>query len=66
VKIYATPILLGCTAFVLLRGTGPPGAASAIRFNIIFGLRALAIYRHLEMPGWLTLRDQGEDAERIR
>jgi uncharacterized membrane protein YeiH len=55
--IYATPILLGCVAFVLLRATAPsfPNAA-AVGFAIIFGVRALAIYRHLEMPGWLTHR----------
>lgn len=57
-EIYATPILLGCVVFVLLRNAAPafpyPGA---IGFTIIFGLRALAIYRHLEMPGWLTHRE---------
>jgi uncharacterized membrane protein YeiH len=61
-EIYATPILLGCVAFVVVRNAAPafpyPGA---IAFTIIFGLRALAIYRHLEMPAWLTHRDRPAD-----
>ena len=57
-EIYATPILLGCVAFVLLQGASPPVPyAAGIGFTIIFGVRALAIYRHLEMPAWLTHRD---------
>ena len=55
-EIYATPILLGCIAFVLLRGAAVP-YASVIGMTIIFGVRALAIYRHLEMPAWLTHRE---------
>jgi uncharacterized membrane protein YeiH len=56
--IYATPILLGCVAFVLLR-SGAPGFAypGVVGFAIIFGLRAVAIYRHMQMPDWLTHRD---------
>jgi uncharacterized membrane protein YeiH len=54
--IYATPILLGCIAFVVLRSASIP-FAPLIGFTIIFGIRALAIYRHLEMPAWLTHRD---------
>jgi uncharacterized membrane protein YeiH len=54
--IYATPILLGCVAYVMLRGVVP--YAYVIGFTIIFGIRALAIYRHLEMPVWLTHRDR--------
>jgi len=57
-EIYATPILLGCIAFVLLSGATPPVPyAAAIGAAIIFLVRALAIYRHLEMPAWLTHRD---------
>jgi uncharacterized membrane protein YeiH len=57
-EIYATPILLGCIAFVLLHADTPPFPyAAAIGFTVIFGVRALAIYRHLEMPAWLTHRD---------
>jgi uncharacterized membrane protein YeiH len=57
-EIYATPILFGCVAFVLLRTMVPsfdyPGLVGS---TIIFGLRAVAIHRHLEMPEWLTHRD---------
>ena len=57
-EIYATPILLGCIAFVSLRTFAPgleyPGAIGAA---IIFGVRAVAIHRQLEMPDWLTHRD---------
>ena len=57
-EIYATPILLGCIAFVSLRAFVPvfeyPGVTG---FAIIAGLRSTAIYRHLEMPEWLTHRD---------
>ena len=60
-EIYATPILLGCIAFVSLRAMTPsfPYAAQ-IGFAIILGVRVLAIYRHLEMPSWLTHRDSEE------
>jgi hypothetical protein len=30
--------------------------AGSIGFAAVLGLRALAIYRHLEMPAWLTHR----------
>ncbi len=57
-EIYATPILLGCVAFVLLRRQVPDFPyAGAAGFVVIFGVRALAIHRHLEMPAWLTHRD---------
>lgn len=57
-EIYATPILLGCIVFVLLQ-SAPSAApyAAAVAFATIFGARALAIHRHLEMPAWLTHRD---------
>ena len=62
-EIYATPILLGCVLFVLVRAFAPAvPSAGAIAFTIIFGLRALAIHRHLEMPAWLTHRDPDRDA----
>jgi uncharacterized membrane protein YeiH len=58
-EIYATPILLGCTAFVLLRPLAATSAwAGLAGFGVIFGLRALAIWRHLEMPAWLTQREE--------
>jgi uncharacterized membrane protein YeiH len=58
-EIYATPILLGCIAFVSLRTFVPafayPGVVGAA---IIFGVRAIAIHRQLEIPDWLTHRDE--------
>lgn len=59
-EIYATPILFGCTVFVFLRQITP--RAGLIAVAAIFGVRALAIYRHLEMPAWLTHRDHDSDA----
>lgn len=53
--IYATPILLGCITFVTLRHSAPDMSFSApIAAAVIFGIRAFAIHRHLEMPLWLT------------
>jgi uncharacterized membrane protein YeiH len=57
-EVYATPILLGCIIFVALQGAGLASPFAAVTgFTIIFGVRALAIYRNLEMPSWLTDRD---------
>jgi uncharacterized membrane protein YeiH len=57
-EIYATPILLGCTVFVLLRPlAATSGYAGLAGFLTIVSLRGLAVYRHLEMPGWLTHRE---------
>jgi uncharacterized membrane protein YeiH len=59
-EIYATPILLGCTVFVLLHDLAIEfRAAAGAGFTVIFGIRALAIHRHLEMPRWLTQREGG-------
>lgn len=56
-EIYATPILLGCALFVVLRSVSAGFAyAGTIGMVAIFGFRAIAIYRHLEMPTWLTHR----------
>jgi len=60
--IYATPILLGCTAYVMLRHFLPLYPyASIVGFAVIFGFRALAIHFHLEMPAWLTHREEGAE-----
>ena len=57
-EIYLTPILIGCTVFVLLRAAGLSfPLAGSVGFAVIFGLRALALHQHLEMPTWLTQRD---------
>jgi uncharacterized membrane protein YeiH len=56
-ELYATPILLGCSVFVLLRELIPgfPHAA-AVGTTVIFVARAVAIWFQLEMPGWLVKR----------
>lgn len=56
-EIYATPILLGCTIFVLLRGiTETFGYAGFVGAAVIFAVRAAALRWGLEMPAWLTHR----------
>ena len=56
--IYATPIMIGCASFVLLRATLPGFAyADVIGIALIFAGRALAIHQHLQMPLWLTAQD---------
>src|SRR4029077_16354133 len=56
--IYATPILFGCVVFVVLRHEALSFiTAGLIGFCVIYGLRALAIHFHLEMPSWLTHHD---------
>ena len=58
-EIYATPILIGCTIFVLLRQYVPSfDLAAPIAAAIIFGLRAYVIHRGLEIPSWLTYREE--------
>ncbi|MHC8350848.1 trimeric intracellular cation channel family protein [Pseudomonas sp. RT4P38] len=50
-EIYATPILLGCTLYVVLRNIFPSvWVAGWIALIFTFGLRFLAIYLHLQMP----------------
>lgn len=61
--IYATPILIGCTLFVLLRRYIPEFTkAWLVGVVVIFTLRALAIHFHLQMPRRLT--DQATPATR--
>lgn len=59
-EIYATPILVGCTIYALLRGLPIGGgflSAAAVMF--IFFLRVSAIRWHIEMPVWLTSEGEG-------
>lgn len=59
-ELYATPILLGCTVYV---GTGHFLSifwSGALALICAFGLRATAIYRHLEMPVWLSTQAETE------
>jgi uncharacterized membrane protein YeiH len=61
-EIYATPILLGCTIFVLLRQWPPLSAyADTTGIAVVVGVRALAIHWQLEMPEWLTHREDPAD-----
>ena len=54
-EIYATPILLGCSLYVLLRTLMPDFAyAAVVSATLIFALRAAAVWFHLEMPSWLV------------
>jgi uncharacterized membrane protein YeiH len=58
-EIYATPILLGCTLYVLLRHlTANSAFGELLAVTLIAVLRAIAIHQHLEMPDWLTSRDE--------
>jgi uncharacterized membrane protein YeiH len=50
-EIYATPILLGCTIYVLLRNALPSiWIAGWIALIFTSGLRFFAIYKQLQMP----------------
>jgi uncharacterized membrane protein YeiH len=53
--IYATPILIGCSAFVLARRfeINHP-ALVVVVVAVIFSIRASAIHWHIAMPAWLT------------
>ena len=54
-EIYATPVLAGCTLYVLLRRMGVQHQAIGIVAGaMIFAIRAAAIRWHIEMPHWLT------------
>jgi uncharacterized membrane protein YeiH len=54
-EIYATPVLLGCTVYVVLRSAGlDHRVVGTIAFALIFAIRAAAIHWHIEMPRWLT------------
>jgi uncharacterized membrane protein YeiH len=61
-EIYATPILLGCTLYVLLRHLAPNFAfGQLLALIFIASFRAIAIHRRLQMPEWLTSRDSFSD-----
>jgi len=56
-EIYATPILLGCIVYVLLRDVFPSiQIAGWIALIFTSGLRFLAIYKDLQMPTILSTR----------
>ncbi len=57
-EIYATPILLGCLLYVALRNTAFASASIlTVSIGFIFCMRAAVIHWHVQMPGWLTNRD---------
>lgn len=53
-EIYATPILLGCSVYVMLQGIVAAAALGIGCVLITFGLRTLAIHQHLKMPRLLS------------
>jgi uncharacterized membrane protein YeiH len=54
-EIYATPILIGCALYVLVRPFSVgPGLLAIVAVAVIFSVRASAIHWHVEMPAWLT------------
>ncbi len=58
-EIYATPVLLGCTLYVLLRDTFPSiRIAGWIALILTSGFRFLAIYKGLQMPAIFSTRQR--------
>lgn len=56
-EIYATPLLLGCTLYVLLHSVfASIWIAGWIALIFTFGLRFLAIYKQLQMPAILSTK----------
>ena len=54
-EIYATPVLIGCTLYVIFRSLGVNEQLVAFAaVALVFAIRAAAIHWHIEMPGWLT------------
>ncbi len=60
--LYATPVLIGCTFFVIILEILPEyrfaGAVGCIL--LIFGIRAAAIHWNLSFPEWLTTKVKAE------
>ena len=56
-ELYAIPVLIGCSSyvFVLKFMPGFQLAGSIICLTIIFVIRAAAIHKNLEVPGWMTM-----------
>jgi uncharacterized membrane protein YeiH len=64
-EIYATPVLIGCTLYVLLRAAGvEPRLHGVLACGVIFAIRAAAIRWHIEMPAWLTSQHDVPPARR--
>jgi len=56
-ELYATPVLLGCIAFVLVLDSLPEHRVGGALFCtlVIFALRAAAIHWNLSVPAWARL-----------
>jgi len=56
-ELYAIPVLIGCSVYVLVLEYMPGFQAigSIISVAIIFAIRAAAIRKNLEVPQWLTM-----------
>ncbi|HET7219343.1 MAG TPA: trimeric intracellular cation channel family protein [Vicinamibacterales bacterium] len=64
-EIYATPVLIGCTLYVVLRTTGLESQLlTVLTCAVIFSIRAAAIRWHIEMPAWLTSQHDVPPARR--
>jgi len=60
-ELYASPALLGCFLYALLREFLPGFSWSGlIAIIFIFGFRSLAIYFNLHMPSWLVNKRDSE------
>ena len=62
-EIYATPILLGCSVFVLLHGVLAPVPLGIACVLLTFGLRTAAIYWHWHMPHHLSTHRKTHSAD---
>jgi uncharacterized membrane protein YeiH len=61
-ELYAIPVMLGCTLFVLVLEFLPDHklAGAVAGFLLSFALRAAAIRWNLTVPGWLATEAKGE------
>ena len=56
--IYAIPVLLGCTFYVIILSFHPENKVfgSIVSIALIFSLRAAALHYHWVVPGWLCAK----------
>ena len=57
-ELYAIPVMLGCTLYVLILEFLPDYAfiSSIISILFIFGFRAISIEKNLSVPGWMVIK----------
>ena len=60
--LYAIPVLLGCTLYVLSLAFLPEhrSVSGAVCILLIFGFRAAVIYRGLSVPDWLITKPRSD------